>query len=57
MKVAVNIPMAAAVFQESLTVCLIGISRDGREERVTRNREMMAFRHGVLGEKEGGRGS
>jgi hypothetical protein len=28
MKVAVNIPMAAAVFQESLTVCLIGISRE-----------------------------
>ena len=26
-KVAVNIPMAAAVFQESLLVCLIGMAR------------------------------
>lgn len=30
------------------------IEGDGREERVTRNREVMAFRHGVLGEKEEG---
>jgi len=28
MKVAVNIPMAAAVFQESLMVCLVGIARE-----------------------------
>jgi hypothetical protein len=28
MKVAVNLPMAAAVFQESLMACLIGISRE-----------------------------
>jgi len=27
MKVAVNVPMAAAVFQESLTVCLVGMAR------------------------------
>jgi hypothetical protein len=28
MKVAVNVPMAAAVFQESLIVCLVGIARE-----------------------------
>jgi hypothetical protein len=28
MEVAVNIPMAAAVFQESLMVCLIGMARE-----------------------------
>jgi hypothetical protein len=28
MKVAVNVPMAAAVFQESLMVCLVRIARE-----------------------------
>jgi len=28
MKVAVNVPMAAAVFQESLMMCLIGMARE-----------------------------